>query len=120
MAHKAISLIKFANKVLTPGELSYKKLNGIFCLYKPPDMDLEEIRKKLKYYLVHGINKMPCRPVDKMVKIDEKNENAIVDVDFSDRIEGNMKELLINKNQIYNKTILKYKSTWAKIHKKRF
>jgi hypothetical protein len=97
MTHKAISLVKFPNKILTPGEFSYKKLNGLFCLYKPPDMNLEEITKKLKHYLVHGINKIPCRPVDKIVKIDEKNDDSIVDIDYSDRVEGKMKNLSSTK-----------------------
>ena len=60
-------------------------------------MNLEEMTKKLKYYLVHGINKMPCRPVDKIVKIDETNEDSIVDVDYSDRVEGKKNRLVIRK-----------------------
>ncbi len=91
------SLIKFPNKILTPGEFSFKNLNGLFCLYKPPDMNLEEITKKLKHYLVHGINKIPCRPVDKIVKIDEKNDDLVVDIDYSDRVEGKMKNILFRK-----------------------
>ncbi len=78
-------------KKLTPGESVYKKLNGLICIYKPPDYDLVEIVNKLKYACVHGINLLPCRPIEKIVKIDEssenKNEPIIVD-NLADSVEA--------------------------------
>jgi hypothetical protein len=70
MSRRSLRVINPLKK-LTPGESVFKNLKGLICLYKPPDYDVIEIINKLKYSFVHGINLLPCRPVEKMVKIDE-------------------------------------------------
>jgi len=75
-------------KKLSTGEQIYKSLNGLFCIYKPPDMDLLEIHKKLKFKLVNGINELPCRPIKKIVKFDEITNEPYVERDYADSVEG--------------------------------
>ena len=80
----AVSLIK----KLSTAETAYKNLNGIFCIYKPPDMDLYEIIDKLKTTLSEGINTLPCRPVEKIVKIDECNDKPMLAINYADTVQG--------------------------------
>lgn len=58
------------------GERLFKNLRGYFCIYKPPDRELKKIDELLKMFLVAGINNKPCRPVEKMVQINE-NDNSV-------------------------------------------
>lgn len=80
----AVSLIK----KLSTAELAYKNLNGIFCIYKPPDMDLYDIIDQLKTNLTDGINKLPSRPVEKIVKIDEFNDKPTLAFNYADTVQG--------------------------------
>jgi hypothetical protein len=75
-------------KKLSTGERIFKSLNGVFCIYKPPDMDLLEIHKKIKFKLVNGINELPCRPIKKIVKFDEITSEPYVENDYADSVEG--------------------------------
>lgn len=89
MSRRSLRVLNPFNK-LTPGEAVYKKLNGLICIYKPPDYDLEEIVNKLKYTFVHGINQLPCRPVEKIVKINDdspQHEPMIVN-NLADSVEA--------------------------------
>ena len=76
-------------KKLSTGERIYKSLSkSVFSIYKPPDMDLLEIHKKLKFKLVNGINELPCRPIKKIVKFDEITNEPYVEKDYADSVEG--------------------------------
>ena len=75
-------------KKLSPGEKVYKNLNGIFSLYKQPDMDLVDLYDKIKYKLVKGVNELPCRPIQNIVKIDQKTNEPYVGINFADSVEG--------------------------------
>lgn len=82
-------------KRLSTGEKVYKSLSsGIFSIYKPPDMDLLEISKKIKYKLVNGINELPCRPIEKIVKFDKINNEPYIGINLSDSVEGLFKRFL--------------------------
>jgi hypothetical protein len=70
------------------GEVTYSNLKGLFCIYKPPDMDLLEVQRKLKYMLVKGMNQLPCRPVESIVKIDENTKEAYLEKNLADTVQG--------------------------------
>ena len=74
---------------LTEGEQLYNRLSGLFCIYKPPDMDLaDEATPLIKHALVNGINLLPCRPVEHIVKIDEERNEPRVEPNLADAVEG--------------------------------
>ncbi len=91
MKNKSYSLIKTLKKE-SPGEYVFKRLTGLLCLYKPPDMDLAEIENKLKYVFNRGINEMPCRPAEKIVKIDgstsDARKSALIVDNLADTVEA--------------------------------
>ncbi len=71
------------------GERVYNKLNGLFSIYKPPDMDLAtEGLRLLKHKLVYGINLLPCRPIEQMVKIDDESNEPRIEPNMADAVEG--------------------------------
>jgi hypothetical protein len=97
-------------KRLSTGEKVYKNLSsGIFSIYKPPDMDLIEISKKIKYKLVNGINELPCRPIEKIVKLDKMNNEPYIGINLADSVEGFFHKFLmfkVNANQnLKNKNV---------------
>ena len=76
-------------KRLSVGEQVYKSLsNGIFSIYKPPDLDLLEISKKIKFNLMKGINELPCRPIQKIVKFDNITNEPFIGRNYADGVEG--------------------------------
>ena len=72
----------------TPGELTFRRLNGLFCFYKPPDMDLYDVFGRLRQYLVSGINELPCRPIENIVKVDDESDQICIRKNFADSVEG--------------------------------
>lgn len=80
------SVVRFVKR--SPSEYKYSKLKGLFCIYKPPDMDLLDVYKKLKFHLVDGLNNEPCRPVEDIVKIDDETNQIFVAKNPADSVEG--------------------------------
>lgn len=76
-------------KKLSKAELAYRRLHGVFCVYKPPEMDLAEINQTIKHALVTGLNKLDDKPTESIVKIDEKNDQIVyLDKNYADTKEG--------------------------------
>ena len=69
-------------------ELAFQKINGLLCLYKPPDIDLIEIMRKIKLGFVKGINEIPSRPVQEIVKFDDINNTVYLQHNQADTVEG--------------------------------
>ena len=69
-------------------ERAYEKLSGLFCVYKPPDMDLLELMRKIRFVCLKGLNELPCRPVEQLVKFDDSNNRVYLEASKSDTIEG--------------------------------
>ena len=67
-----------------PSDRLFKKINGLISIYKPPSMELGEIVDKLKYTFVSKINEMPCRPIEKIVKIDEETDQVYIAPNLAD------------------------------------
>lgn len=86
MAKTVNSIVKL--KELSQAEMVYRQLNGLICIYKPPDMNMISVYQKLKHALVNGLNELPCRPVENRLKIDEEKNIAYVDKDLADTVEG--------------------------------
>lgn len=81
-------------KAITASESAYKSLCGLFCVYKPPEMDLATINKTLKGALVRDLNKLTQKPVESIVKIDEEKNLVYLDKDFADTKEGKSNVLI--------------------------
>ena len=79
-------------KRVSVGEQIFRNLNGVFCVYKPPDMDLIEVLRKVKTTLLKGINDLPCRPIEKIVKIDEQTNKLYIGRNMSDSVEGDSRK----------------------------
>jgi hypothetical protein len=84
MANNALTTLTNLSKA----ELAYKCLRGVFCIYKPPELDLTSLVQTLKKTIVGGINKLPGKPVESVVKIDDTN-NIYLDKNLADTKEGN-------------------------------
>lgn len=82
------SYLKHFNKVRSPAELSFQKLSGLLCLYKPPDVDLIEIMRKLKYSFVKGINDLASRPTQQIVKFNDSTNSVYLETNSADTIQG--------------------------------
>ena len=82
------SYLKHFNKVRSPAELAFQKLSGLLCLYKPPDVDLIEVMRKLKHGFVKGINELPSRPVQEIVKFNERTNSAYLELNTADTIQA--------------------------------
>jgi hypothetical protein len=70
--------------VLHKSEKIFNKINGLICIYKPPGMKLADITQKLKHMFVKSLNEMPCRPMEKMVKVDDENEKIYITRNLAD------------------------------------
>ena len=82
------SLIASPFKALSPAEIAFNRLNGMFSIYKPPDMDLLQIYNKLKKIFYKGINELPNREVEDIIKIDEKKNLVYLDKNLADTVQG--------------------------------
>lgn len=83
------------------GERIFGKINGLICVYKPSTMELTDIAQKLKLMFLQTFNKMPCRPIEKMVKVDDQNEKISITQNLADSplgIQINLKCKLIIEN----------------------
>lgn len=74
----------------TKSDEIFRKLNGLFCLYKPPDASLLDILRKLKYSLVKGLNELPKRPTEQIVKVNEQKNILTLRKNLADTVEGNL------------------------------
>jgi hypothetical protein len=73
----------------SPSEKVYKKLvNGIFCIYKPPNTDISAIHKIIKYTLVNGVNSLETRKVNDIVQVDNDINKIVTIKDEADTIEA--------------------------------
>ena len=71
------------------GEKIYHKLRGFICLYKPPDVDNDFLRDRIKHLLVKGINRLPCRPVEEIPLICSSDKKMSVKViNKADTVQG--------------------------------
>lgn len=77
------------------GENIFNRLNGLIAVYKPADMNIEEIKSKLKYLFAQSLNDMPCRPIEKMVKIDEDNNSIYITENMADSPLGNKTRIFV-------------------------
>ena len=84
MANNALTTLTNLSKA----ELAYKCLRGVFCIYKPPELDLTSLVQTLKKTIVGGINKLPGKPVESVVKIDDDTNNIYLDKNLADTKEG--------------------------------
>jgi len=91
------SYLKNLAKVRSPAELAFQNLSGLFCVYKPPDVDLIEVMRKVKYGFVRGINALDTRPVQEIVKFDEANHSVYLQKNAADTIQGLKAYSRINK-----------------------
>lgn len=81
---KAITVLK----QLSTAESTFNKFKGLFAIYKPPDIDLLEIYHRLKYVMYQGINQLPNRQVEDIVKIDQDNNLIYLDKNLADTVQG--------------------------------
>ena len=75
-------------KTLSSAESVFNRFKGIFAIYKPPDYDLYDVYKQLKYTLLNGINQLQNKPVEDIVKIDEEKNLIYLDKNLADTFEG--------------------------------
>jgi hypothetical protein len=71
-------------KTLSAAESAYQNLKGVFSIYKPPDLDIQGVYSKLKRALYQGINELPNRSVESIVKIDDNKDLVYVDTNLAD------------------------------------
>ena len=76
-------------------ELIYSKLHGLISIYKPPDIHILEIMQKLKQSFVRGINSLPCRPVEQIVKVDDQSGLVYIDENKADTIQGSFSSIIL-------------------------
>ncbi len=74
-------------KTISNAELVYKKLRGLFCVYKPPEMDIPTIANKLRSVLSMELNMLPQKPTEQIVKVDDQDD-VYLDTNFADTKEG--------------------------------
>ena len=78
-----------AAKVINRAEAAFRNLHGIFCVYKPPDMDLATLNQTLKHNLVTSLNKLDEKPTTSIVKVDDTNNQIVyLDKNYADTKEG--------------------------------
>jgi hypothetical protein len=65
-------------------ERLFKNVHGLVSVYKPPSMTLADIVKKLKYTLVATFNDKPCRPMEKIVKVDDETDSIYITKNLAD------------------------------------
>lgn len=82
------SYLKAFSKTHSPAEVAFQKLNGLLCVYKPPDVNLLEIIRKIKLGFVKGLNEAPARPVQEIVKFDDINRSVYLETNRADTVEG--------------------------------
>ncbi len=90
------SYLKNFTKVRSPAELAFQNLSGLFCIYKPADVDLIEVMRKVKYGLVRGINALDTRPVQEIVQFDEANHSVYLQKNAADTIQGSIMYFIVN------------------------
>ncbi len=83
-------------KTLSAAELAYQNFKGVFSIYKPPEVDLKGVYNKLKRALYQGINELPNRSVESIVKIDDEKDLVYIDTNLSDTVLGNL-----SKHNVY-------------------
>jgi hypothetical protein len=71
-------------KKLSTAESIFQNFKGLFCIYKPPDIDLIHVYNQLKTTLIKGINDLPNRDVESIVKIDDEKNLVFVDKNLAD------------------------------------
>lgn len=82
--------LKTFSKIRSPAEQAFQKLNGLFCIYKPPEMDLVEVMRKAKLAIVQGINAVPSRPVQQIVRFDDPNNSVYLEANKADTVAGKL------------------------------
>lgn len=82
------SYLKAFSKTHSPAEVAFQKLNGLLSVYKPPNVNLLEIIRKIKLGFVKGLNEVPARPVQEIVKFDDINRSVYLESNRADTVEG--------------------------------
>lgn len=86
MSKSFLPVLRLAKE--SPGELAFRRLNGLFCIYKPPDLDLMNVFDKLRQQLVSGINQLPCRPIENIVGVNDESDEICIRKNLADSVEG--------------------------------
>ncbi len=79
-------------KKMSPAEIAYEKLNGILCVYKPPELDSLEMIRKLKFAFLKGFNELPSRPVEHVVEFNKNLNSVDLVPNKADTIQGYQKK----------------------------
>ena len=82
------SYLKTFTASRSPAEVAFQKLNGLLCIYKPPNTNLIEIIRKIKLGFVKGLNEIPTRPVQDIVKFDDSNNSVYLESNRADTVQG--------------------------------
>ncbi|ESO83872.1 hypothetical protein LOTGIDRAFT_222302 [Lottia gigantea] len=58
---------------------AFKKLDGIFCIYKPKELRFSDAQRRIKQNLLRDLNALPCYEFEKSIHDIESNKRRTVD-----------------------------------------